>query len=1002
MQNLVTVKGHIRDAATKTPLLGAKVQSKDKKFSAITDEDGAFTVKIPNFVNILYISAPDYSLIEYPVQGKSEIEVLLIKEGAEKTLHSALTPDAQMQAFAGSDVRVITHSATPAMGGSMFIRGYNSLNITAQPLIVLDGVVFDNQYDRNSIHQGFVLNALSNLSMDDVDNIQIIKNGTALYGSKGGNGVIVINTKRGKDPVTQITFSSMMGLNERPGTTPLMNAGQFRVYVSDMLKNRYSNPAQLSSLPFLNDNPQFYDYARYHNDNKWSDDVYQNGLTQSYNFNVNGGDNVALYNLSVGYAKANSTVKVNDFTRFNARFNSDINLTYRFKFSFDLSYAQTDRQMRDDGFSQSPSDVITSPTVLAMIKSPILIPYEQTRDGAVTSDLSDADFLGIANPISIIQKGVGASSQNYLNLSVRPTYQFTPSLKLCGVVNVSLNTLFEKYFRPDAGVADILIPGAGLLYSRNFVKGQNSKQISASTNLYLSWDKKYDLHTLDINGGVRYYNDWYMAEYGSGHNTPTDLNPNLSKGLLYRMGHGSDDKWTSISWYATANYSFLDKYFLNAVITADASSRFGKDADMLKFAGVKWGVYPSIDAAWLISSENFMKAVSFINLLKLRIGYGVTGNDNIPIGITQTTFSPIQYINEYTGKVISNIGNTTLKPEMVEKSNIGIDFNVLNNRLSISADVYHHVTSNLLTAKPLNFVSGMDFYWTNDGKLQNNGIEVSANAVLLTTKTLRWDFGVSIAHYKNKILQMPNGDDINNIYGAEIRTSVGQSAGLFYGYKTLGVFSTTDDALAANLKIADATGLKYNSFKAGDIHFADLKKDGIIDENDKTIIGDPNPDFTGSFNTRFSYKRISLDALFTYSYGNDVYNYVRSQLESGRNLYNQSVALQNRWVNEGQVTSIPQSSYGDPMGNSRFSDRWIEDGSYLRFKSLTLSYDVAIKSTAISGLTIWGSVNNLFTFTKYLGVDPEFSISNSVTYQGIDAGLLPQGRSCFVGLKLNL
>ncbi|HLP06158.1 MAG TPA: hypothetical protein VK152_12085, partial [Paludibacter sp.] len=530
----------------------------------------------------------------------------------------------------------------------------------------------------------------------------------------------------------------------------------------------------------------------------------------------------------------------------------------------------------------------------------------------------------------------------------------------------------------------------------------NSKQISASSNLYLNWDKKYDLHAIDLRGGVRYNNDSYRGEFGSGHNTPTDLNPNLSKDLKYRQAHGYDDNWTSISWYATGSYSFLDKYFLNAVATADASSRFGKDADMLKVAGVRWAIFPSVDAAWLVSSENFMKAVPAINLLKVRLGYGYAGNDNIPIGSTVTYFSPVQYINEYTGKLISNIGNPYLKPEVVEKGNLGIDLNVLNNRLSVSADVYHHVTHNLLALKSLGSISGMDTYWTNEGELQNNGIEISLNAVLLALKNFRWDLSGSIAHYKNKILQLPDGDYINNIYGAEIRTAVGQPAGLFYGYKTLGVFSTTDEALAANLKVADLTGIGFHSFKAGDMHFEDRNPDGNIDEKDKTIIGDPNPDFTGSFNTRLSYKKLSLTALFTYSYGNDVYNYVRSQLEAGSYLKNQSAALQNRWINEGQHTSIPQSSYGDVMGNARFSDRWIEDGSYLRFKSLTLSYDVAIKSQAISGFTIWGSVNNIFTLTKYLGSDPEFSINNSVVYQGIDAGLLPQGRSCFVGLKLNL
>ena len=998
-KNMITIEGHIRDGATKLPLLGAKVQSKNQKYSAITDENGFFYIAVPNYSNSLYVSATDYSVIEYPLQGKSKIDISLY--GVLPPLHeqSALTVDGQIQSILASDVRVINHSGAPAIGSSMFIRGFNSLNINSQPLIVLDGIVLDNQNDRASIHQGFMLNRLSNISVDDIESVQVVKDGTALYGSKGGNGVLLINTKRGKDPVTQITVSSMFGYSEKPKTTPLMNASQYRVYVSDLLKGVIPDK-YISLQPFLNDNPSYYDYLRYHNENNWSDNVYQNGATQSYNVNVSGGDNVALYNLSMGYAKSNSTLIANDFARFNTRFNSDVELSKQFKFSFDLGYSQTDRNLRDDGFSESPTDLITSPAILAMVKTPFLIPYEYSNSGAVTADLSDADAFGIANPLSIIQNGIGLNSQNYLTISVKPQYSFTNELKLCALANYSLNTMFEKYFQPNAGVPSFISSNGDYLNSH--VKGQNSKQISMSTNVYLNWNKEVNIHAFDVTGGFRYYNDTYQGEYASGYNTPTDLSPNLTKDLTSRQTAGYDDSWRSLSWYANAEYSLLSKYFLTGVVSADASSRFGKDADLLKVAGLRWGIFPSLNAAWLVSSENFMKHISLINMMKLRFSYGLSGNDNIPTSSSTTYFSSIQYLKTYTGLTLSNIGNTTLKPETVEKTNLGIDLNLLNNRLSLSADIYHHITRDLLGLRQLSYLSGLDTYWSNEGKLQNNGIEFSVNAKVIAIKNFQWELGGSIAHYKNEILELPGGNYTTSIYGGEVKTMVGQSAGVFYGYKTLGVFADTKEAAAANLKIANVMGTGYTSFAAGDMHFADLHKDNIIDEKDKTIIGDPNPDFTGSFNTRFVYKNLSLTALFTYSYGNDVYNYVRSQLESGSNFYNQSSALQNRWVSEGQQTSIPRSSFGDVMGNNSFSDRWIEDGSYLRLKSLTLSYDVPVKSTFLSGFTIWASANNLLTFTKYLGADPEFSIGNSVLYQGIDAGLLPQGRSCFVGLKLNL
>ncbi|KAA6302764.1 MAG: TonB-dependent receptor SusC [Candidatus Ordinivivax streblomastigis] len=1000
--DLTTVKGRIWDAVTQSPVLGAKIQSKDQKYSAMTDEKGLFTIQIPGYLTQLYISAPDYSLIECPLQGKSEIEVPIFRTTTSIRSLSALTVDAEITSKLNGDLRAITHSGTPGIGASMFIRGFNSLNAGSQPLIIVDGVIFDNQYDRTSIHEGFILNPLSNISPDDVESIQVIKDGTSLYGSKGGNGILMINTKRGKDPVTKITVSSLFGYNERPKTIPMLDANQFRVYASDLLKYSY-NPSYISSLPFLNDNPSYYDYARYHNNNDWSKDVYRNSSTQSYNVGVSGGDDVALYHLSLGYANANSTLKANDFTRFNARFNSDIELTSKFKFSFDLSYAQTDRELRNDGFSESSNDVIASPAVLSLIKSPLLIPYEYSNTGYITPDLSDADIFDVANPIAIIEHGIGESSQTYLALSLKPSYQFTPALKLAGAFNYSLNSLFEKHFRPDVGVPTTYLPEVGG-NSRNQVKAQNSKQLALAADLHLNWHKQYDKHVVDLTGGARFLSDSYKGEYGSGHNTSSDLDHNLNGSLNYRATTGYDDNWRSLSWYAQADYSLYEKYLLSLTASADASSRFGKEADLaIQAGGVNWGLFPSANAAWLVSSENFMRNLPFVNLLKIRLGYGFSGNDNIPNGAALTYFSAIRYINQYTGKTLGNIGNTSLKMETVEKKNVGIDISLLNNRLSVSGDWYHHTTSDLLAWKQFHYMAGLEGYWTNDGKLENKGYELSLNLKALTLRDFQWELDGSLAHYKNKILELPDGDYTTTIYGGEVQTAVGQPAGVFYGYKTDGVFATTAEATSGGgLKILSSTGVDYLPFTAGDIRFVDLHKDGIIDERDKTVIGDPNPDFTGSFNTRFSYKKLSISALFSFSYGNDIYNYVRSRLESGNELSNQSAAMQNRWMSEGQQTSIPKSSYSDPLGNSRFSNRWIEDGSYLRFKTLSVAYEVPVKWIFLSGFTIWASADNLWTYSKYLGVDPEFSINNSILYQGIDAGLLSQGRSYFIGLKLNL
>ena len=336
-----------------------------------------------------------------------------------------------------------------------------------------------------------------------------------------------------------------------------------------------------------------------------------------------------------------------------------------------------------------------------------------------------------------------------------------------------------------------------------------------------------------------------------------------------------------------------------------------------------------------------------------------------------------------------------------------------NNRIQAGVDYYISNTDNLITYKSINYLSGLSGYLCNGGSLRNNGVDVKLNAIVVNTKNFKWQLGATLGHYKNEIRTLPEGDYTQNIYGAEILTSVGNPAGVFYGYKTTGVFSSTQEASSATTATADGylkypTGITnnpYRNFEAGDVHFIDQDNNGIINEDDKTIIGDPNPDIYGIIYTNFSYKRWSLDVNFKYSLGNDIYNYQRSQLESLNTFYNQTTAAVNRWTYDGDNALLPRaisSASESWVNNERFSDRWIEDGSFLKLKKVRLSYELPINASWIQGLTIWAEANNLVTLTKYTGKDPEFSCGNGVLYQGIDAGLLPSSRSFNLGVKINL
>ena len=520
----------------------------------------------------------------------------------------------------------------------------------------------------------------------------------------------------------------------------------------------------------------------------------------------------------------------------------------------------------------------------------------------------------------------------------------------------------------------------------------------------LQYRKEFNsVHRVQAILGWRYISSFMESDYAEGHNSGSDQKRNLLNELEFKNTAGLNDLTRSISNYASVDYSYDNRYFLSAAMVIDGSSRFGESTrNGFQLFGHSWGFFPSVNVAWLASSESFMASAGFVNRLKLRAGFGITGNDDIDPYAWSPYFISVKYMDRANGIIAGNIGNSSIQWETTSKLGLGIDANLLNDRLSFSADVYRHHTKDLLYLDTLPDLAGGGYYWNNGGELSNTGFEFSAIVRVLNLKDIQWELGTSAGHYKNRILSLPGGDYTTRLYGAEILTSVDNPAGLFYGYKTQGVLNSEAEANDAGLKRVDEAG-EAHAFAAGDVHFVDHLADGFIDENDRQVIGDPNPDLYGSFNSMFHYRNFSLDFYFTYSYGNDVYNYLRRDLESGWDFRNQTTAQLSRWITEGQETSQPKAAFGDPMGNSRFSDRWIEDGSYLKLKTLKLNYEVPLKGgRIIKGLNVWIAAGNVWTWTGYLGRDPEVSAGNSVLYQGIDTGLIPQTRTYFIGLKMNL
>ena len=1035
-ENTKVVTGRVVDAATGQPLAGVIVSAYGNlRRTTMTDETGYYELSVPEETRSVIMRVEGYNLQQRAIDdGKANAQLysnafsetyqtqttaVLSSQAGQFDNTSEFSIDPLITQRLGGDVRSVNRSGIPGMGNIMLVEGINSLNANAQPLIVIDDVIMDMQYSREMLHDGYYNNLLANINVNDIETVTVLKNGTALYGAKGANGVIAIKTKRNKSMATKIDVTINGRYELVPRLPQMMNADSYRLYATELL-NGTMDPNMIGKMKFLNNEPTYFYYNQYHNNTDWTDEVYKNAFSQNYGINVQGGDDAASYNLSVGYSLGNSTLRENDYSRFSMRLNSDINITKDLSVRFDASYSDVDRDLRDDGASADPlGTVITSPGFLALAKSPFLSPYAYDLYGNRSHYLAEADdylegkFQGrgrLANPVSILEYGDGKNRNSFgnrlVNFAITPKYQFNRHLSVSEHFVLGLVNTNENYYLPIQGVPTFVVDGLSDDTSlNNIAQSQTARETAIQSDTRITWeiDPTITSH-LKVMGGVRYLSTDYTQTAQGGYNSPNDKKPNMTTSLVFKTTGGADDQTREITWYALADYSLNERYYLNAGISAQASSRFGADTSGgLKLFNTVWGFFPSVEAAWVMTNEKWLSGVKGIDYLRLNVGFDITGNDDINYIASRSYFVSKRMLGELaTGKVIGNIGNTDLQWETTRRLTAGLNGNFFNNRVNTQFNIYKSWTSNLLSLRQLAWTSGLQENWSNDGKLENLGFDVTIGWKVLALKDFTWELGASAGHYTNKVTALPDNKSVKtDIYGATILTQVGQPVGLFYGYKTDGVYSKTSEAQADGYYVKKQNG-DNAYFEAGDMRFVDINHDKCIDENDMTIIGDPNPDIYGSIFANFTYKNFALNAVFNYSLGNDIYNYQRSLLEGGTYFLNQTTAMNNRWTTEGQQTDIPRISYLDPLGNSRFSDRWIEDGSYLRLSSVTLSYHLPIRSTYLQGITVWGNANNLFTITRYLGNNPDCALGSNVLTQGIDRGLLSAGRSFSLGVNINL
>ncbi len=1049
------ITGRVVSQQDHAPLAGVLVQAiAGDGYSALTEEDGSFTMKVPLYCSAVDVTIPGYNKVRVGLNASGRLRDIVMQSDAARALYgdddnilntakasdfgysNSVNITSEIENRLGAEVRVTERSGLTGIGSYMQISGVNSYMSNAQPLVVIDGVITEMQYGREMIHSGFYNDVLSNFNVNDIESVEILRNGTAIYGAKGANGVIVIKTKRCTSMATRIDATASVGIELVPRHYSMLSGQQYKTYASGLLS---TTGTKLQSFKFLDErtynpsDPYNYNYwvNKYSNNTNWADEVFTEAISQNYGLSIQGGDDVANYMLSIGYNHAGELINEGNYNRLNVRFNTDVKITDWIDFRFDASFSNTTRKLYDTGAPEDyDNSTVTSLNFLAYAKSPMLSPYSfvagSNGPGVINEnhlDIDDEDYLAevsqlkganyeLANPNAILEYGT-AQNKNYfdnshLNLSITPSWHPNTHLKFSSLFSYSLVNTNEKRYIPMNGVPSFWVASYHQ-FMDNMIGSLYSKQNDVLSDTKVQWNNRYGAHAIDVMGGFRFINQSYTLTRQTGYNTGNDKTPLISSTDQKQIG-GNIENWATLSWYAQARYNYANRYYLQGDIAMETNSQFGHDAKSgLKLFGVAWGIFPSLQAGWIVSNEKWFD-VQGIDYLKVTAGYGLSGNDNLPYDASHSYFKSKIFQGQVPGLSLENIGNTELQWETTARLNAGLEGRFLNNRLGFGFNFYKSWTDNLLTLRSLNFLTGIEQNWSNGGSLENTGFDVNLTGHVISGNKWNWSVGASLGHYTNELTELPDGAlyDDNQVLGATIRSQVGKSINSFYGLQTdktqngTIVYATSEEAAADGLYRLREDGVTKDYFGAGDVKYVDRDNNGEINDNDRTIIGDANPDFYGNIWSTLSYKNLTLDVGFNYCVGNDVYNYMRQQLESGSRFMNQTSALAHRWTYEGQVTNIPSATYGDPMGNSDFSDRWIEDGSYLRLKQVTLSYKLPINNTYIQGITVWARATNLFTVTKYLGINPEFSMGNNVLYQGIDRGLLSSGRTFNLGVKINL
>ncbi|MFG6686704.1 SusC/RagA family TonB-linked outer membrane protein, partial [Mariniflexile sp. HNIBRBA6329] len=691
----IQIKGIVKNATSGKGISGINIAVKDFS-AAISTEDGTFAINVPNLNSLLIVSGQNYQTKVYPLKNQIDgLEITLFEASYSQFYQTAILPDNSKLQYNNPNATYVVdfekdqwsnpvnqslgnflqgriaglssvgNSGVPGSGAYLTLRGFNSLYATNKPLIILDGMIYDDEDYGSGIIQFNGTSPLSMLDVKDIEDVTVLKDGSSLYGTKGANGVIIITTTRPVDLSTKIDFTMYGGINEDPHQLPVMKSGAYRTYLSQLLATRGDTQQQIANRPWMLDNTDSGSYYQYHNDTNWQDKVFKASENQSYYLKIRGGDNIAKYGISVGYLNSEGIMGNTSLQRYNTRLNAALRLTEKLSVNANLSFIYNTENQHDQGLAYK-----TSPMYLALTKSPFVAGNAINSTGEVSPNLADVDIFNVSNPLAIVKNSIGTNKNYRFYGNLNFQYDINKYLKANLLVGLTLNKERENFFIPDFGVSDIILPTA---IAKNRSGSEVQQYYSLYTDGYLNFNKSIDYkHNFYLKVGLRSQSNESESDLGLGFNSATDDFTTVGAGsnLLRQVG-GALGEWNWVNGYISAEYNYANKYYLTMNTSYDGSSRFGEE--------INFAALGSLSAAWIVSSENFMKNTSAIDLLKLRTSIGVSGNDDIGNYTAQQLYVS-QNLLGIQGLVRGNIGNPKLKWETVRKFNLGADLALFNER----------------------------------------------------------------------------------------------------------------------------------------------------------------------------------------------------------------------------------------------------------------------------------------------------------------------------------